>query len=71
MVRGRVGRVRFDNTEKLIKIVYENDIKLEEDDEGNLTVSRPLTLFEIAELFDVSIEDVMEGKIGMWTLEEE
>ena len=62
--------MRFNNIEKPIKIVYENDIKLEEDDEGNLTVSRPLTLFEIAELFDVSIEDVMEGKIGMWTLEE-
>ena len=62
--------MRFNNIEKPIKIVYENDIKLEEDDEGNLTVSRPLTLFEIAELFDVSVEDVMEGNIGMWTLEE-
>lgn len=54
-----------------IKIVYESDIKFEEDNEGNLKVSRPMRLFEIAELFDVSVEDVMEGKIGMWTLEDE
>ena len=63
--------MRFDNIEKPIKIVYEDGLKLEEDDEGNLTISRPLTLFEIAELFDVSVEDVMEGKIRMLTLEGE
>ena len=61
--------MRFDNIEKPIKIVYENDIKFEEDDEGNLIVSRSMRLSEIAELFDVSVEDVMEGKIGLWTLE--
>ena len=59
------------DVEKPIKIVYEGGLKLEEDNEGNLEISRPLKLSEIVELFDVSIKDVMEGKIGMWTLEGE
>ena len=61
--------MRFYNIAKPIKIVYESDIKLEEDNEGNLKISRPMRLSEIAELFNVSVEDVMKGKIGMYTLE--
>lgn len=53
-----------------IKIVHE-DTKLELDDNGDLTITRKATLKEIAELFDITVDDILDGmKFGMVTLEE-
>lgn len=55
--------------ENPIKIVYEGEFKLEEDENGKLKFSRQIKLSEIAELFGVSVKDVLEGKIGYYVLE--
>ena len=55
-----------------IKVVYENDIKTEMDNDGNLVITRKMTPIEIAELFDIPVSDVLNGnlKVGIYTVEE-
>ena len=54
-----------------IKIAHENDTKVEVDENGDLVISRKATLPEIAEMFDITVEDILGGmKFGMITLEE-
>lgn len=57
--------------EKPIKFVYENDYTIKSSGDHDITISRKATLFEIANLFGVNIQDVLEGKIGYWILDEE
>ena len=59
--------------DKPVQVVYENDVKLEEDDNGNFTITRKMTPSEIAELFNVPVSDILSGdlKFGIYTLEEE
>ena len=63
-----IGEIMSD---KPIKIVCE-DINMVEDtrDDMIIKISRRLTLLEVAELFNVSVEDVLNGKIGYWVVEE-
>lgn len=55
--------------DKLVKFVCDNG-KTEIDDDGNIVITQKMTPAEIAELFDVSISDVLSGnlKVGMYTL---
>ena len=53
-----------------IKIVHEGT-KAELDENGDIVISRKATLQEIAEMFDVNVEDIIGGmKFGMYTLKE-
>lgn len=53
--------------DKPLKFVYEDDVKTEIDDAGNFVITRKLCSLEstklLAELFDVSILDVLSGKV--------
>ena len=54
-----------------IKIVHEGDTKVELDENGDMVITRKATISEIAELFDVTVDDILGGmKFGMITLEE-
>ena len=54
-----------------IKIVHEGT-RVELDENGDIVITRKATLPEIAELFDVTVEDILGGmKFGIITLEEE
>lgn len=56
--------------EKPIKFVYENDYTIESNGDYDITISRKLTPFEIANLLGVDIQYVLEGKIGYFILDE-
>lgn len=45
---------------KPIKIV-DTDVKADMDDNGNIVISKKLDASEIAELFNISISDVLNG----------
>ena len=53
--------------DKPIKIVDTN-VKADIDNNGNIIISKKLDAFEMAELFDVSISEVLNGtaKIGLY-----
>ena len=55
--------------DKTVKYVCDNG-KTKIDDDGNIVITQKMTPTEIAELFDVSISDVLSGnlRIGMYTL---
>lgn len=57
--------------EKPIKIVYEDDIKIESTGDYEITVSRKATLSEIANWLGVDVQDVLDGKIGYFVLDED
>lgn len=51
-----------------IKIVHEN-MNVELDENGDMVITRKATLSEIAELFDVTVDDILGGmKFGIVTL---
>ena len=54
---------------KPIEFVDE-DVKVDLDDDGNMIIERKMTANEIADLFDVSVSDVLSGdvKIGVYEL---
>lgn len=49
------------NNDKPIKYICD-DSKVESDDEGNITITRKMSPTEIAETFDVPLNDVLNGK---------
>ena len=57
---------------KPIKVVWENtDWQVNESEDGeNITFSRKLTVEEIAKLFDMTVEEVSFGQIGLYKLDE-
>ena len=59
-----------ETTEKPIKFIYEGDPKFESNGDYDVTITRRLTLSEIAELFGVDEVDILDGKIGILTLDE-
>ena len=61
----------FNANDYPIKIVFEGEIELTSIGDYDIAVTRKLTLSEIAELFGVDVIDILEGKIGIWTLDEE
>lgn len=60
-----------EGVEKPIKIVYEDDIKIESKDDSEIVVSRKATTSEIANWLGVDIQDVLDGKIGYFVLDAE
>ena len=56
--------------DKPIKIVYENEVLIEDNGDMTVTVKRPATIKEIAEWLGVPINDVFNCKIGIYNLEE-
>ena len=57
--------------EKPIKII-DTDVKSTIDENGNMVITRKMDVVEIAELFDMSLSDVLNGatKLGIYTIEE-
>lgn len=57
---------------EFIKIVYDNKPYTwsMSSDGDNIIVSRKLTIEEVAELFDVEVKDILNNKIGIYTLKE-
>jgi hypothetical protein len=52
-------------TNKPIKVVFENEVFVEDNGDTTLTISRPATLKEIAEWFDISIDELLNTKFGI------
>ena len=54
---------------KPIKIV-DTDVKADIDNNGNIVISKKMDASEIAELFDISISEVLNGtaKIGLYVV---
>jgi hypothetical protein len=71
-IRERLKEMGFDNKkeERPIKLVYEGDTKIESNGDYDATVTRKLTLSEIAALFGVEEVDILNGKMGILTLED-
>ena len=68
--------MRFDNclyiipsVDKPIKLVFEES-SIEVNEDMTLTLKMPATLAEIAELFNMTIDEVLRTKFGIYTLEE-
>ena len=56
--------------DKPIKLIYEGDLKFESNGDYDVTITRKLTLSEIAELFGVDEVEILDDKIGILTLDE-
>lgn len=56
--------------EKPIKII-DTDVRSTIDENGNMVITRKMDAVEIAELFDMSLSDVLNGaaKLGICTIE--
>lgn len=68
--------MRFDNclyiipsVDKPIKLVFEES-SIEVNEDMTLTLKMPATLAEIAELFNMTIDEVLRTKFGIYTLED-
>lgn len=57
--------------ERPIKLVDEDRCRIVESDGYDLTLSVRLTPDEVADLLGVDVWDLLDGKIGYWTLDEE
>lgn len=69
--------MRFDNclyiipsVDKPIKFVFEG-ISIEDNGDMTFTIKRPATLSEIADMFDMTIDKVLNTKFGIYTVDEE
>lgn len=69
--------MRFDNclyiipsVDKPIKFVFEG-ISIEDNGDMTFTIKRPATLSEIADMFDMTIDKVLNTKFGICTVDEE
>lgn len=69
--------MRFDNclyiipsVDKPIKFVFEG-ISIEDNGDMTFTIKRPATLSEIADMFDMTIDEVLNTKFGICTVDEE
>ena len=69
--------MRFDNclyiipsVNKPIKFVFE-EISIEDNGDMTFTIKRPATLSEIADMFDMTIDKVLNTKFGICTVDEE
>lgn len=71
-IRERLKEMGFGSKKegRHIKLVYEGDPKFESNGDYDVTITRKLTLSEIAELFGVDEVDILDGKIGIFTLDE-
>ena len=68
--KGLEGIPICEDIEKPIKLIFEDDIKIESKDDYEIIVSRKATISEIANWLGVDIQDVLDGKIGYWTLDD-
>ena len=63
--------MKLNNYDKPIKIIYEGDIKIESDGDYDIAISRQATLSELAAIFGVDEIEILDDKIGIFTLDEE
>ena len=56
--------------EKPIKII-DTDVKSTIDENGNMVITRKMDAFEIAELFDMPLSDVLNGTAKLGIINEE
>ena len=63
--------MKLKDYDKPIKIVYQDGIKIESDGDYDITISRRATLSELAAIFGVDEIDILDDKIGIFTLDEE
>ena len=63
--------MQYNNCDKPIKLVYQDGFKIESDGDYDITISRRATLSELAAIFGVNEIDVLDNKIGIWTLNKE
>ena len=68
--KGLEGIPICEDIEKPIKLIFEGDIKIESKDDYEIIASRKATISEIANWLGVDIQDVLDGKIGYWTLDD-
>ena len=57
------------SVDKSIKLVFEGT-SIEVNGDMTFTIKRPATLAEIAELFDMTVDELIHTKIGIYKLEE-
>lgn len=57
------------SADKPIKLIFEGP-SIEDNGDMTFTIKRPATLAEIAELFDMIIDDVLHTKFGIYKLED-
>lgn len=69
--------MRFDNclyiipsVNKPIKFVFE-EISIEDNGDMTFTIKQPATLSEIANMFNMTIDEVLNTKFGICTVDEE
>ena len=58
------------SVDKPIKFVFEG-ISIEDNGDMTFTIKRPTTLSEIADMFNMTIDEVLNNKFGSWTVDEE
>lgn len=63
--------MKFNDYDKPIKIIHQDGIKIESDGDYDITISRKVTLSELAAIFGVDEIDMLYDGIGIWTLKEE
>lgn len=56
------------SADKPIKLVFEGQ-SIEDNGDMTFTIKRPATLAEIAEWFDMTIDEVLHTKFGIYKLE--
>ena len=72
MEENNKSHLAFISMSEFIKIVYDNKpYTWSISSDGNdIIASRKLTIEEMAELFGVEVEDILNNKIGIYTLKE-
>lgn len=58
------------SVDKPIKFVFEG-ISIEDNGDMTFTIKRPATLSEIADMFNMAIDEVLNTKFGICTVDEE
>ena len=58
------------SVDKPIKFVFEG-ISIEDNGDMTFTIKRPATLSEIADMFNMTIDEVLNTKFGIYTVDEE
>lgn len=56
-------------SDKPIKLVFEGP-PIEDNGDMTFTIKRPMTLAEIAELFDMTLDELIHTKFGIYKLED-
>lgn len=55
--------------DRSVKVIFENEVFIEDNGDMSLSIRRPATLFELAEYFDMPIGELISTKFGIYKLE--